>query len=251
MSLKIIGIGAGEEEGKVVDSIAGKSVSSRIVVYTTPRKGAECSSQGLAVRESHDPGIALVQDLAEGRIDAAIRGTLPANTTLLALKRAFGVDHLERAALLETTDHHRFLLAPVGVDEGWSIAEKVTLALKAKELAKKFRLPTKIGILSGGRMGDLGRHHNVDRSLADAELLARLSGGVHVEILIEDAIQECGVIIAPDGISGNFIFRTLTFLGSGHGHGAPVMNIDKIFVDTSRATPHYAHAIRLAECLLK
>ena len=100
-------------------------------------------------------------------------------------------------------------------------------------------------------MGDLGRHHNVDRSLADAELVARLSGGVHYEILIEDAIRECGVIIAPDGISGNFIFRTLTFLGSGHGHGAPVMNIDKIFIDTSRATPHYANAIRLAECLLK
>jgi predicted methyltransferase MtxX (methanogen marker protein 4) len=47
------------------------------------------------------------------------------------------------------------------------------------------------------------------------------------------------------------IFRTLTFLGSGQGHGAPVVNIDKIFVDTSRASPDYANAIRLAESMLK
>lgn len=251
MPLKTIGIGAGEEGGKVVASIAGSGVSSQIVVYTTIGKGRDYSYPGLTVRESSDPGVTLVQDLAGGRIDAAIRGTLPANNTLLALKCVFGVKHLQRAALLETVDGNRFFLAPVGVDEGWTIEERVTLARSARVLAEKFGLRTKIGVLSGGRMGDVGRHPFVDRSLADAELVARLSGGVHYQILIEDAVRDCGVIIAPDGVSGNFIFRTLTFLGSGHGHGAPVMNIDKIFIDTSRATPNYVHAIRLAECLLK
>ena len=38
----------------------------------------------------------------QGTIRAAIRGTLPANATLSALKKAAGVDHLERIALLET-----------------------------------------------------------------------------------------------------------------------------------------------------
>ena len=251
MPLKTIGIGAGEEGQKVIASIAANDISSQIIVYTTTGKGSEYSCPGLIVRESPDPGVALAQDLAGGRIDAAIRGTLPANNTLLALKCAFGVEHLQRAALLETVDGHRFFLTPVGVDEGWTIAERVTLARNASALAEKFGLRTKIGVLSGGRMGDVGRHPAVDRSLAEAELVARLSGGVHYEILIEDAVRDCGVIIAPDGVSGNFIFRTLTFLGSGHGHGAPVMNIDKIFIDTSRATPYYAHAIRLAECLLK
>ena len=246
-----IGIGAGEESRKVIASIAESGVSSRIIVYSGSGKVQLPAPPEIMIRESPDPGFTLANDLAAGRIAAAIRGTLPANTTLSALKTAFGVQHLERAALLETSDGHRFFLAPVGVDEGWTVREKVALAGKARTLAEKFGLPGKIGVLSGGRLGDIGRHPLVDRSLADAELVARLAGGVHYEILIEDAIRDCGVIIAPDGVSGNFIFRTLTFLGSGHGHGAPVLNISKIFIDTSRATSNYANAIRLAECLLK
>jgi putative methanogen marker protein 4 len=249
--MKHIGIGAGEEIRKVVASIAESGVSSRIIVYSGSGKVQLPIPPESMIRESPDPGFTLANDLAAGRIDAAIRGTLPANSTLSALKKVFGVHHLERAALLETSDGHRFFLAPVGVDEGWTVREKVALACKARTLAEKFGLPGKIGVLSGGRLGDIGRHPLVDRSLADAELVARLAGGVHYEILIEDAIRDCGVIIAPDGVSGNFIFRTLTFLGSGHGHGAPVLNISKIFIDTSRATSNYANAIRLAECLLK
>jgi len=251
MSMKNIGIGAGEENRKVLSSIAESGVSSRIIVYCSPGKVELPTSPDSMICESPDPAFTLANDLAAGSIDAAIRGTLPANATLSALKTAFGVKHLERAALLETADGRRFFLAPVGVDEGWTVSDKVSLACKAKSLAEKFGLPGKIGVLSGGRLGDVGRHPLVDRSLADAELVARLAGGIHYEILIEDAVRDCGVIIAPDGVSGNFIFRTLTFLGSGHGHGAPVLNISKIFVDTSRATSNYANAIRLAECLLK
>ncbi len=161
------------------------------------------------------------------------------------------MDRLDRAALLETSSHKLFFLAPVGVDEGWTVQEKVALVEKVRRLAEKFGLSPRVAVLSGGRFGDVGRHPQVDRSLADAELVAKLTGATHYEILIEDAIIDAGVIIAPDGIAGNLIFRTLTFLGSGQGHGAPVVNIDKIFVDTSRASPDYANAIRLAESMLK
>jgi predicted methyltransferase MtxX (methanogen marker protein 4) len=118
-------------------------------------------------------------------------------------------------------------------------------------IAKKFGLPEKVGVLSGGRLGDIGRHKQVDSSMADAELVARLTGAGHCEILIEDAIETCGLLIAPDGISGNLVFRTLVFLGGGHGHGAPVVNISKIFVDTSRASPNYTNALLLAVSLLE
>ncbi|MDD1704009.1 MAG: phosphotransacetylase, partial [Methanoregula sp.] len=69
--------------------------------------------------------------------------------------------------------------------------------------------------------------------------------------LIEDAIEDCGLIIAPDGISGNLVFRTLAFLGGGISHGAPVVNISKIFVDTSRASPNYTNALWRAAALLE
>ena len=125
------------------------------------------------------------------------------------------MDHLERIALLETVNGKKFLLTPVGVDEGWTVAEKLELIDKGRAIARRFRLPEKVGILSGGRLGDIGRHEQVDRSMAEAELVARLSGATHCEILIEDAVETCGLIIAADGISGNLVFRTLTFLGGG------------------------------------
>jgi len=251
MSLKKIGIGVDQEAEKVFRSIVEGTFRSTITVYTTEVSQPIPVRSGISILTCPDPAGSMIEDLMTGRIDAAVRGTLPANQTLSTLRKATGVSRLERAALLETAHRKKFFLAPVGIDEGWSVQEKIELARKAQELAVRFGLPQKIGILSGGRSGDIGRHVVVDRSLADAELVAKMTGGVHYEILIEDAIMECGVIIAPDGISGNLIFRTLIFLGSGHGHGAPVLNISRIFVDTSRATPDYTNAIRLAESLLK
>ena len=107
--------------------------------------------------ESETPESALVSDLMTGAIDAAVRGTLPANATLQALRAAAGVNHLERIALLETAGGKKFLLAPVGIDEGWTVADKLALIRKGRLIARRFGLPEKVGVLSGGRFGDIGR----------------------------------------------------------------------------------------------
>ncbi len=251
-ALKRIGIGIAEEPDKVIESANRVSGPFETICYSCP--GAvdrKILKENVHMLEHADPARALVNDLAAGTIDAAVRGTLPSSATLKALKKAMGVDHLERIALLETVHGKKFLLTPVGVDEGWTVGEKLDLIQKGRVIAKKFSLPEKTCILSGGRLGDIGRHPQVDASMAEAELVARLTNAIHCEILIEDAIKTCGLIIAPDGISGNLIFRTLTFLGGGYGHGAPVVNISRIFVDSSRASPNYANALLLAASLLE
>jgi putative methanogen marker protein 4 len=249
-TVKRIGIGIGKDPEKVIE--CAHRVSGKFEIFCYCRPGTvdrNAAGKGLQISEHANPDQALVDDLMAGRIDAAVRGTLPANATLKALKKAAGVDHLERIALLETVSGKKFLLTPVGVDEGWTVGEKLELIKKGRIIAKKFGLPEKVGILSGGRLGDVGRHPQVDASMADAELLARLGDATHCEILIEDAVETCGLIIAPDGISGNLVFRTLVFLGGGKGHGAPVVNISRIFVDSSRASPDYSNALLLAASL--
>jgi len=247
MTATRIGIGIEDESEKVLKSVLQSRCISRTVCYCRP--GTFSGNGDVTLKEDPHPEKALIRDLYEGRLDAAVRGTLPANATLSALKKAAGVDRLERGALLETGGGRKFLLAPVGVDEGWTVIEKVSLVKNAERIARCIGLSGEVAILSGGRLGDVGRHPRVDESMAQAELVARLTGARHFQILIEDAIQVCSIIIAPDGISGNLIFRTLTFLGSGHGHGAPVLNIDRIFVDTSRASPEYVNALHLADTL--
>jgi putative methanogen marker protein 4 len=251
-ALKRIGIGIADDPEKVIASAFSVSHAFKTICYCCPGSvDRDDIGENVHIFEHPRPEQALVADLAAGTIDAAVRGTLPSNATLKALKTAMGVDHLERIALLETVQGKKFLLTPVGVDEGWTVAEKLELIRKGRVIAQKFGLPEKVGVLSGGRLGDVGRHPQVDASMAEAELVARLGDATHCEILIEDAIETCGLIIAPDGISGNLVFRTLTFLGGGYGHGAPVVNISRIFVDTSRASPNYANALLLAASLLE
>jgi putative methanogen marker protein 4 len=235
-----LGIGCGTDAAKVLRS-AQLMASDSLCVRCY---GSETCTGGYAV-----PHQALIDDLVSGRLDGAVRGTLPANETLAYLKSACGVAKLERIALLETADGTFFFLAPVGIDEGWTVGEKTAFVEKGRRLAKRFGLPEKACILSGGRLGDTGRHPVVDRTILEAQETARLTGAVHGEILIENALPDCGVVIAPDGISGNLIFRTLVFLGNGRGHGAPVVNIGPVFVDSSRASPDYTMALKLAALL--
>ena len=82
------------------------------------------------------------------------------------------------------------------------------------------------------------------------ELVDRLNSegydAYHAEILIENAVNDADLIIAPDGISGNLIFRTMHLIGGALALGAPVINIDKVFIDTSRAKKDYKDSIALA-----
>ena len=95
----------------------------------------------------------------------------------------------------------------------------------------------------------------VDRSIDDAEEVARIGkamglDSVHCEILIEEAVLTKNFLIAPDGISGNLIFRTMHLVDGGRSMGAPIVNLDKVFVDTSRAKVSFVDSIALASALL-
>ena len=206
--------------------------------------------QGYDVRIYDDPE-ALAQDLATGKIDAALRGDMPSSVFLPVLKKALGVDSLERIVFLEPAHGKLIILAPVGIDEGWTVDQKYDLAVHAVRLAKHIGMGTKIAVMSGGRSDDYGRCKGVDKSIDDAdELVEKLvSAGYDAynsQILIENAVEDADIVIAPNGIDGNLIFRTLHFLGGAKALGAPVVNIDKVYVDTSRVKIDYSDSIALA-----
>ena len=105
----------------------------------------------------------------------------------------------------------------------------------------------KISILSGGRESDLGRDVRIDETMRDAnkvvEIISKKYPGLnisHDEILIENAVnKKSNLIIAPDGISGNLIYRTLVHLGGGRAYGAIYMGLKKVIIDTSRVAELY------------
>jgi putative methanogen marker protein 4 len=160
-----------------------------------------------------------------------------------------------RASFIEINQHH-FLLAPVGIDEGDHILQKLQIIRLGAQFLNKIGLKPKIAILSGGRAQDAGRSQKIDKSIAQGKLLTRITRDKypvqHQYILIEEAIaDDANFILAPDGISGNLIFRSLVLTGCAKSHGAITLGINKIFLDTSRSLDieGYIRALKFAKYL--
>ncbi|MDO5861794.1 MAG: methanogenesis marker protein Mmp4/MtxX [Thermoplasmata archaeon] len=227
-----VGIGRGTDRGLVEDSVAASG--GNVDIYDDPD--------------------ALAADLVSGKIGAAVRGDMPSDVLLPKLRAALGLKKLERAVLLEPRGEKMFLLAPVGIDEGWTDDQRFDIACRTADFARRVGMDSRIAVMSGGRCEDRGRCREVDRSIDSAlSLVDRLEAAgyeaYHCQILVENAIREAGVIIAPEGITGNIMFRTLHFIGGAKALGAPTVNAEKVFIDTSRAKTDYRDSIALARKL--
>ena len=190
----------------------------------------------------------LLDYLKDPEIDGVIRGSLKSNI-VMDLKKEF--PDLFRASLLEK-EGHKFLLAPVGIDEGDSISSKITIVKECSKAITSLGEKAKIALISGGRKDDRGRSPKIDQSIDDCEeIVKQLQDEYdikHYYILIEEALKDkANIIIAPDGITGNIIFRSLVLVAGIKSNGALTLNQPTLFIDTSRSqsTQGYINSINL------
>ena len=194
----------------------------------------------------------LVELLFNGFADAAIRGSLSASKIMAKIRVKYP-KKISRASFIDLNSH-KFLLAPVGIDEGDNVYQKLQLAEDGSRFLKSICMEPKIGVLSGGRNQDRGRSKKIDDSLEEGKILTSMITEKSIQvkhyfILIEDAIADgTNFIIAPDGIIGNLIFRTLVLLGSGMSYGALTLGMNEIYIDTSRSQDieGYKRALKFA-----
>jgi len=158
----------------------------------------------------------------------------------------YDILRISRIALLESADGLQFLFAPVGIDEATNFERKKYILNNAALLLTELGIEPRLSVMSGGRFGDVGRNKDVDETLKTAELLVTYFEKeapikYHIsneQILIEQAITKGNFLLAPDGISGNFIYRTLVYLGKGNAYGALFSDVyfkhKKVLIDTSR-----------------
>jgi len=192
--------------------------------------------------ESDEPTSEILNYLKTNQISGVVRGNLSSTKFLQGLQSILHIQEINRLALLETFTGYQFFFGPVGIDECNDFNNKIIFVNKAINEIKALNLAPNVSILSGGRIGDIGRNPKVDRSIEEAlkvveyfrDSQSSLMIG-HSEILIENAIaNKTNLIIAPDGITGNLIYRTLVHLGGGKAYGAIYMDIDRAIIDTSR-----------------
>ena len=240
-----IGIGIWNADAQLIASLQSATEYADLLLVGDP-----CCDCSLDYVASKEPWKELVRLLATGEIEGAVRGNLPAGRTMRALAEQFDV-RVRRLALLELSGW-AFLLGPVGIDEGESLSDRLELLLGGAKFLQGMGVVPKGAVLSGGRMEDMGRCERVDRSLAEGELIADRAqeaglGAKHKGILIESCRGD-DIVIAPDGICGNLIFRTLLLLCKAQSYGAPVL-MDRVFVDSSRARGGFDGPVMLASCM--
>lgn len=214
---------------KSIDQVANNTLFSKNKEFVT-------------LVESDEPISEILNYLKTNQISCVVRGNLSSTQFLHGLQSVLNIPEINRLALLETFTGYQFFFGPVGIDECNDLDSKIKFINKAIKEIKALNLIPRINILSGGRIGDIGRNPKVDSSIEDAQKVIdhyrdkNSSLFVkHSEILIENAIAEkTNLIIAPDGVSGNLIYRTLVHLGGGKAYGAIYMDIDRTIVDTSR-----------------
>ena len=193
----------------------------------------------------------LVHDLHGGALEAGARGALSSSDTMRAIRSRYGLDEVMRTAVMASSGGKAFMLTPVGIDEGRTKTERLALVRSTVAFFDPTDWRPIIGVLSNGRAEDVNRGQHISSSVEDgADITKTLAGegfqATHHHILVEEAVRESDLVVAPDGVAGNLMFRTLHFLGSGMSFGAPVVNLSAVFVDTSRAKADFVEPVLLA-----
>ena len=217
-------------------------------------RGMESQLRGMGCRVElvrFDDPAEMARSLSAEEIDAAVRGVLSSRDALHGLRTAFGTDRIMRTAVLGSASGKAFMLTPVGIDEGRSMEDRLQLVMTTIGYLSPAGWAPTVGVLAKGRTEDAGRGEDIRTSLEEgAQLTAILReeglDAAHHTILIEEAVKDRDLLVAPDGVSGNLMFRSLHFLGSGKAYGAPVVNLPAVFVDTSRAKADFAEPVLLA-----
>lgn len=192
----------------------------------------------------------LIDGLINKRYCGAVRGSLSSNELIPILRKKIGKFY--RSSILKNPFTNKiFILAPVGIDEISESSEirfneKLEIIKYSSEFLKSRGMVPKVGILSAGRLSDVGRSKKIDESIIDAENLLKYVKSSekfenleieHKGILVEEYLKEgYNIILADDGISGNLLFRAFALVCNLEGFGAIILNSENIkFIDTSRS----------------
>lgn len=103
-------------------------------------------------------------------------------------------------------------------NENYSIKDLLIGTYIGVNLLQSMNISPKIGILSGGRIGDKGRSKDIDKIIKKSEILYNILDKygfdvINHMILIENAMKYSNLLIIHDLVSFNFIINTLINIG--------------------------------------
>jgi predicted methyltransferase MtxX (methanogen marker protein 4) len=158
-------------------------------------------------------------------------------------------------AVLEDAEGRVILLSPVTNSRGWNNDDKILLINASVGLLAKLGLPVKIGVLNYSREEELSHGKDfLNKTFFEAnELVDLFKGKYNIKnygIDFDIALDEnCNIIIEQNGGTGNQVVRSLVYLGALRNYGVPILNADRVIIESMRASEDFSDHLLLAAAL--
>ncbi len=198
---------------------------------------------------------------ATGAVDAIVRGQLDYTTYHRAMNEALrlrparhGVVDLMCPYLLRDPRGDEWLITPVVQHDDATVEGKVYLSTCAAAILAALGVRPKIGVLAGDEREERGYLPSVDQSIDEALAVVDALRGVGLEadffgLRVDNASALCNVVVPTDGTVGNFIYRSLGYIGGAELVGAITLSNRIVSLDTSRYNDCFGLAVQAATAL--
>ncbi|MDE2218181.1 MAG: hypothetical protein KGJ58_01845 [Patescibacteria group bacterium] len=245
-----IGFGLKEPNKEILKSLV-KSKKYAEIVLVGPN--AIENVEGFQKIISEEPEKELAKTLFNGEVEGIVRGTIDDFKTFEAYSALVGQEKAKEIielALMEDFYGRQFFISNGSNPHGWTVEEKIkdcegVIGFMEAELGIK----PKIGLITGIRHETYERkkglkdgvQKTLNQTYDDANSVVEYFTKKNIEaknyaIEIETALKDdCNIIVPPNGMVGNQIFRTLVLVGGGKLLTGSRANLPHPYEDNSRS----------------
>lgn len=240
-----VAIGLVKVTDGIIDSLKRASEFADIVVVGEEVKGFE----NIKTTKAEE---VLPKLLLNKEVSGIVRGNMPAGPMMPILAKGLGYEKILRTAIIKNVDGKEYFFTPASVFEGNTMNERLWMARETVLFSKSIGLEPTVGVLSFGRTN--GRSEMVDQNIDEAHCIVKqlTNEGFEAEwcgYRIDTAVKKFNIIVPPDGIVGNFVWRSITQFGGAIDIGDFGL-IQEVFVDDSAYWDDYYQPIIFATALV-
>lgn len=254
-----IGFGLKEPDKEVLESLVNsKKYADIVLVGPAAIKDVE----GFEKVISAEPEKKIAEMLAKGEVEGIVRGTIDDFKTFEAYEAIIGKEKTKNMAefgLLEDAHGRQFFISEASNPKGWTREDKMaSLERTVDFLVNELGIKPKIGFLTGVRHDTYQRRKDsqewpikyLNETYEDAEYGVNyyVEKGIEAKnytIEVNAAVEDgCNVVVPPNGMAGNQIFRSMCLIGGGKILSAVRGNLPNVYEDNSRNERNFEAHVR-------
>jgi len=254
-----IAFGLKEPDPKVLSSLKRSKKYASIILVGPP---AIKKIKDFKKIISKNPEEKIAKMLFNEEVEGIIRGTIDDFKTLETYHSLIGPEAAQKEielALLQDAFGRLFYISEGSNPRGWNRKEKMKGVIGVVEfMQKELGITPKIGFITGIRHETYQRKKKqtgwpmdyLKETYEDAEYGVRYFKKQSIEaknyaIELNTAVEEgCNIIVPPNGMVGNQIFRAVVFLGKGKLISASRANLPHPYEDNSRNEKDFEDHVR-------